>query len=331
MREFAYLRPTVAEEAVALLAASPDARCLAGGTNLVDLMKLGVEQPRLLVDLGRLPLDRVAPLPDGGLRIGALVRNGDLAAHPAVRAAYPAVARAVLSGASGQLRNRATTAGNLLQRTRCLYFQDVTKPCNKREPGSGCPAREGVHRDLAVLGASDHCIATHPSDLAVALTALDATVELLGPDGPRSLSITDLYRLPEDRPDLENRLLPGELITAVALPPAGPEVRSDYRKARDRASFAFALASVAVCLTVREGRIADAKLAFGGLAPKPWRARAAEDLLLGALPEEANFAAAVEAELAAARPLRDNGHKVPLAHNLMVRVLVELTERGGHG
>ncbi|MFC6600051.1 FAD binding domain-containing protein [Kitasatospora paranensis] len=325
MREFGYLRPADPAEAVALLAADPHARYLGGGTNLVDLMKLGVERPRLLVDLGRLPLADIAPTGDGGLRIGALVRNADLAAHPLVRTAYPVLSQALLSGASGQLRNAATTGGNLLQRTRCLYFQDTAKPCNKRRPGSGCPAREGVHRDLAVLGHSEHCVATHPSDMAVALAALDATVALLGPDGARSLPLGDLHRLPGDRPDVEHRLLPGELITAVVLPPPGPG-RSAYRKARDRASYAFALASVAAVLGVRDGRVTRVALAFGGVAPKPWRAWAAEDLLLGAPADEASFREAAEAELAAARPLRDNGFKVPLVRNLAVRVLSDLAE-----
>ncbi|MFE6746432.1 FAD binding domain-containing protein [Kitasatospora purpeofusca] len=329
MKEFAYLRPSDPEEAVALLTGSPGARFLAGGTNLVDLMKLGVEEPHLLVDLGRLPLGDVAPTADGGLRIGALVPNADLAADPLVRTAYPVLGQALLAGASGQLRNRATTAGNLLQRTRCLYFQDVTKPCNKRRPGSGCPAREGVHRDLAVLGASEHCVATHPSDLAVALVALDADVETLGAEGARTLPVTDLHRLPGDRPHEEHRLLPGELITAVVLPPPVPDAVSAYRKVRDRASFAFALASAAGVLAVRGGRVAQVALAFGGLAPKPWRARVAEQRLAGAAADEASFAAAVEAELAAAGPLRDNAYKIPLARNLAVRLLCDLAAKGG--
>ncbi|MFC9324038.1 FAD binding domain-containing protein [Kitasatospora sp. NPDC057015] len=328
MREFAYLRPTDAAQAVQLLAGGPEARYLAGGTNLVDLMKLGVERPRLLVDLGRLPLGGVAPLDGGGLRVGALVTNADLAADPRVRTAYPVLSQALLAGASGQLRNRATTAGNLLQRTRCPYFQDTAKPCNKRRPGTGCPAREGVHRDLAVLGASEHCIATHPSDLAVALSALDADVELLGPDGARTLHVTDLYRLPGDRPHEEHRLLPGELITAVRLPPPVPGAVSAYRKVRDRASYAFALASAAGVLAVRDGRVTHLRVAFGGLAPKPWRALTAERLLLGAAADEASFAAALEAELADARPLRDNAYKVPLARNLGVRLLCDLAAQG---
>ncbi|GJF32151.1 FAD-binding molybdopterin dehydrogenase [Kitasatospora sp. NE20-6] len=328
MRAFGYLRPTGPEEAVQLLAGSPDARYLAGGTNLVDLMKLEVERPRLLVDLGRLPLGGIAPADGGALRIGALVPNADLAADPLVRAAYPVLSEALLAGASGQLRNRATTAGNLLQRTRCPYFQDTAKPCNKRRPGTGCPAREGVHRDLSVLGGSEHCIATHPSDLAVALAALGAVVELLGPDGARTLPVTDLHRLPGDRPDEEHRLLPGELVTAVVLPPPVPDAVSAYRKVRDRASYAFALASAAGVLAVRAGRVTHVSLALGGVAPKPWRARTAEQRLVGGPADEASFTAAVEAELAGARPLRDNAYKVPLARNLAVRLLCTLAGAG---
>lgn len=222
MREFGYQRVTEVAGAVALLGADPDARFLGGGTNLVDLMKLGVETPRLLIDVTRLPLDRIEELPDGGLRIGALVRNSDLAAAAAVRDRYPVLSQALLAGASGQLRNIATTGGNLLQRTRCLYFQDISKPCNKRAPGTGCPAREGVHRDLAVLGHSDHCVATQPSDMAVALAALDAEVLLHGPDGERTVPVTDFHRLPGDSPERDTEIRPGELITAVRLPPAAP-------------------------------------------------------------------------------------------------------------
>ncbi|MFD5393621.1 FAD binding domain-containing protein [Streptomyces sp. NPDC127097] len=324
MKPFGYLRATSVEEAVRAAAGQPGARFLGGGTNLVDLMKLGVETPRLLIDVTRLPLDRIEELPDGGLRIGAMVRNSDLAAAAAVRDRYPALSQALLAGASGQLRNIATTGGNLLQRTRCLYFQDITKPCNKRVPGTGCPAREGVHRDLAVLGHSDHCVATQPSDMAVALAALDAEVLLHGPDGERTVPVTDFHRLPGDSPERDTEIRPGELITAVRLPPAAPGTRSRYRKARDRASYAFALASVAAVLEVREGTVRHAALAFGGLAHRPWRARAAEEVLRGAPATEDTFARAADAELAAARPLRDNGFKVTLARNLAVGVLAGL-------
>ncbi|MFI5523242.1 FAD binding domain-containing protein [Streptomyces platensis] len=324
MKPFGYLRATSVEEAVRAAAGQPGARFLGGGTNLVDLMKLGVETPRLLIDVTRLPLDRIEELPDGGLRIGALVRNSDLAAAAAVRDRYPALSQALLAGASGQLRNIATTGGNLLQRTRCLYFQDIAKPCNKRAPGTGCPAREGVHRDLAVLGHSEHCVATQPSDMAVALAALDAEVLLHGPDGERTVPVTDFHRLPGDSPERDTEIRPGELITAVRLPPAAPGSRSRYRKARDRASYAFALASVAAVLEVRDGTVRHAALAFGGLAHRPWRARAAEEVLHGAPATEDTFARAADAELAAARPLRDNGFKVALARNLAVGVLTGL-------
>ncbi|MFJ9617568.1 FAD binding domain-containing protein [Streptomyces noursei] len=328
MRPFGYLRVASVDEAVRAAAGQPGAQFLAGGTNLVDLMKLGVEAPRTLIDIGRLPLDRVEELPDGGLRIGALVRNADLAAVPAVRDRYPVLSQALLAGASGQLRNTATTGGNLLQRTRCGYFQDVSKPCNKREPGTGCPAREGTHRDLAVLGHSAHCVATQPSDMAVALAALDATVCLHGPEGERTVPAAEFHRLPGDSPERDTEIRLGELLTAVELPPARPGARSRYRKARDRASFAFALASVAAVLTVRDGTVEHAALAFGGLAHRPWRARSAEALLRGAPATEETFARAADAELAAAAPLRDNGFKVPLARALAVGVLTDLAAHG---
>ncbi|MFE5245579.1 MULTISPECIES: FAD binding domain-containing protein [unclassified Streptomyces] len=324
MKSFAYLRPGSVAEAVRAGAEDPTARYLGGGTNLVDLMKLGVEEPGLLIDVSRLPLDHVTRTGDGGLRIGATVRNSDLAAHPDVRRNYPALSQALLSGASGQLRNTATTGGNLLQRTRCPYFQDVSKPCNKRTPGSGCPAREGAHRDLAVLGHSQDCVATNPSDMAVALAALDATVLLHGPEGERTVPVTGFHRLPGDNPDQDTVIRPGELITDVVLPPLPDGTLSLYRKARDRASYAFALASVAAVLGVREGRVEYAALAFGGLAHRPWRARAAEDALRGAPATEDAFTRAVDAELAAARPLRDNGFKVELARRLAVDVLARL-------
>ncbi|MET8584533.1 xanthine dehydrogenase family protein subunit M [Streptomyces collinus] len=324
MKEFGYLRPGSVQEAVEAFAAHPGARYLAGGTNLVDLMKLGVERPTVLVDVGRLPLDTVEELPDGALRVGATVRNSDLAAHPLVRDRYPVLSQALLAGASGQLRNAATTGGNLLQRTRCAYFQDVDKPCNKREPGSGCGALEGVHRDHAVLGHSPDCIATHPSDMGVALTALDARVELYGPEGGRTMPVADFHRLPGVHPERDTEIRPGELITGVLLPAAAAGVPSAYRKARDRASYAFALASVAVVLGVANGVVDRVGLAFGGLAHKPWRARHAETALLGAAATPAAFEGAVDLELERAEPLRDNAFKVPLAHNLALDVLNRL-------
>ncbi|MET8944939.1 xanthine dehydrogenase family protein subunit M [Streptomyces sp. NPDC004542] len=324
MKPFAYVRARSAEEAVEAYAAHPGAQYLGGGTNLVDLMKLGVARPAALVDVGRLPLDTVEELDDGSLRVGATVRNSDLAAHPLVRDRYPALSQAVLAGASGQLRNTATTGGNLLQRTRCPYFQDLSKPCNKRDPGTGCGARDGVHRDHAVLGHSAHCIATHPSDMAVALAALDARVELYGTEGTRSVPVAGFHRLPGDHPEQDTEIRPGELITAVVLPAATAGVPSAYRKARDRASYAFALASVAVLLRVADGTVTQVALAFGGLAHRPWRARLAEEALLGAAATPPAFEGAVDLELDAAEPLRDNAYKVPLAHNLALDVLTRL-------
>jgi xanthine dehydrogenase YagS FAD-binding subunit len=325
VKPFTYARPaTVADAVSALAAAGVHARYIAGGTNLVDLMKLGVEAPEHLIDVSRLAR-QIELTPDGGLAIGAGVSNADLAADPAVRSRYPVLARALLSGASGQLRNQATVAGNLLQRTRCAYFQDVSKPCNKRRPGSGCPARAGHHRELAILGHSASCVATHPSDMAVAMTALDARVRLLGPAGERLIPLHELYRLPGDRPDRETRLTPGELITAIELPPLPDAARSDYAKVRDRASFAFALVSVAAVLELADGRVRSARIAFGGLAPVPWRASRAERALRDAPPTEQAFAAAAAAELALARPLPDNAFKVTLAANLLVQTLRELS------
>jgi len=324
VRPFRYERPADEGGAVAAIA-EPGAKFLGGGTNLVDLMRLGVETPSVLVDVTRLPLDRIEPLADGGLRIGAGVRNSDLAADPRIRERYPALAEAVLAGASGQLRNLATTGGNLMQRTRCPYFQDVTTPCNKREPGTGCPAREGEHSNLAILGHSEHCVATNPSDMAVALAAFDAVVRVGGPDGAREIPLVEFHRLPGHAPQCDTVLRDGELIVAVDLPRLPLAVHSRYRKVRERASFAFALVSVAAAVEVADGRVGDARIAFGGLAHKPWRATAAEEALRGAAAGPEAFAAAADAELAAARPLRDNGYKVGLARTALVQTLVELT------
>lgn len=327
MKPLNYVRARSVEEAAAAHAGSPDARYLGGGTNLVDLMKLGVERPEVLIDITRLPLDRLEELPDGALRIGATVRNTDLAVHPLVRERYPVLSQAVLSGASGQLRNVATTAGNLLQRTRCAYFQDLGKPCNKRVPGSGCGALDGVNRDHAVLGHSAHCVATHPSDLAVALAALDAVVEMAGPGGGRTVELTAFHRLPEDTPDQETVMRPGELITGVVLPALPGGTVSRYRKARDRASFAFALASVAAAVKVEKGVVRHIGVAFGGVAHRPWRARRTEEALLGGPATDEAVARAVDAELAAAVPLRDNAYKVTLARDLAREVLGSLIAR----
>ena len=319
MKPFAYER--AGDAAAAVAAAADGATFLGGGTNLVDLMKLGVAEPLRLVDVSRLPHDAVEATPEG-LRIGAAVRNADLAAHPAVRERYPVLSQSLLAGASGQLRNLATVGGNLLQRTRCSYFQDTTKPCNKRRPGSGCPAREGDHRNHAILGHSEHCVATHPSDMAVALAAIGATVHVLGADGPRTIPLPGLHRLPGDRPEHDTVLNPGDLITAVEL--GAPAPRSTYRKVRDRASFAFAVFSVAAAVEIEAGTITEARVALGGVAHVPWRAERAEALLEGAPATSETFQAAAEAELEAARPLRDNAFKVPLARNVLVRTLAEL-------
>lgn len=326
MREFAYRRASDVAGAVALLDSDPDARYLAGGTNLVDLMKTGVERPGRLVDVRDLPLDRVEPTPAGGLRIGATVTNSDLAAHPLVRTRYPVLAQAVLAGASGQLRNMATVGGNLLQRTRCAYFADATGPCNKRAPGSGCPAVRGENRNHAVLGASAHCVAVHPSDMAVALAALDGMVHYETAQGAGELPLGWFYLPVADTPHRETALPPGALITGVTLPPAPVAARSRYRKVRERASYAFAVGSVAAALDVRDGVVREVRLAFGAVASRPWRARAAERILTGAPADAESFAAAADAELAAARPLSHNGFKVTLMRNLTVAVLGELAE-----
>ncbi|MEW9528570.1 xanthine dehydrogenase family protein subunit M [Microbispora sp. NPDC049125] len=321
MKAFEYARAADQAEAVAMF--RPGVMYLGGGTNLVDLMRLGVARPDTLVDVSRLPLDGIEP-DGGGLRIGAAVRNSDLAAHPLVRERYPMLARAVLEGASGQVRNMATVGGNLLQRTRCAYFQDVSKPCNKRLPGSGCPAIEGDHAGLAVLGHSHACVATHPSDMAVALAALDARVHVTGPGGERVVPMPGLHRLPGDEPERDTVLEPGELITAVVLP-APPPGASRYRKVRERASFAFALVSIAAVLDVdADGTVADCRVALGGVAHAPWRAYHAEQALRGSRAGEDAFAAAAEAEMERARPLPRNAYKVPMARNLIVRTLLEL-------
>jgi xanthine dehydrogenase YagS FAD-binding subunit len=292
-------------------------------------MKLGVARPGLVVDVSRLPMNAVEDLADGRVRIGAGVRNSDLAADPRIRERYPMLSRAFLAGASPQLRNLATVGGNLLQRTRCVYFQDVTTPCNKREPGSGCSALEGYTRYHAVLGASEHCVATHPSDMAVALAALDAVIEVQGEHGQRQIPIADFYRLPGDEPQRDTTLEHGELITAVILPELPMARISTYHKVRDRASYAFALVSVAAALELRDGAIVDSRIAFGGLAHKPWRAARAEEVLRGAAPTDEMFERAAEAELTDAAPLSDNAFKVPMAEHTLVAVLRDLTAQAG--
>jgi len=325
MNSFRFERAYDAPAAVAALAGAPNGAFLGGGTNLVDLMKLGVATPDVLVDVSRLPYDRIESLPDGGVRIGAAVRNSDLAADLTIRTRYPVLAQALLAGASGQLRNLATTGGNLLQRTRCVYFQDISKPCNKREPGTGCSARTGYHRNLAILGASEACIATHPSDMAVAMIALDAVVRVHGASGERTIPLAGFYRLPGDTPQRDTVLEHGDLITAIDLPPLAFATRSRYRKVRDRASYAFALVSVAAAIDVAGGKVQAVRLAFGGVAPAPWRATRAEAALRGAPATEEEFRRAADAELAGAQPLRDNAFKIPLVRNVVVRTLLDLT------
>lgn len=329
MIPFDYHRATSVEDAVTTLADHPDAMFLAGGTNLVDHMKLGVAQPSLLVDVGHLfLLQDVDVRADGSLRIGADVRNADLAAHPVVRGSYPVLARALLSGASGQLRNLATTGGNLLQRTRCVYFQDVTTPCNKREPGTGCSAIGGYVRYHAILGASEHCVAVHPSDMAVAMTALDAQIVYVDADGDHRLPIDEFYRLPGDEPDRDTNLPAGALITAVEIPTPPDGAHSSYRKVRDRASYAFALTSVAAELVIDDGVVQAARIALGGVAHKPWRARLAEQAVIGSPAGTETFEQAANAELEQAEPLEGNEFKVDLTKRAIVATLTSVTE--GH-
>jgi len=305
---------------------SPGSKFIAGGTTLVDLMKLNVERPAALVDINGLPLDRIEPTADGGLRIGALVRNSDLAWNADVKQRYVVLSEALLAGASAQLRNMATTGGNLLQRTRCYYFRDTNYKCNKREPGSGCSAIDGFHRIHAILGTSEHCIATHPSDMAVAMMALEATVHTRGPKGERSIALTDFYLVPGTTPNKENVLEPGELITYVTLPALPQGTRSHYLKLRDRASYEFALASAAVVVQLSGGRIQHARVAMGGVGTKPWRSKEAEQALQGREASEHTFRAAAEAALKPAKPLRDNAFKVELAKRAIVRALQVTTQ-----
>ncbi|HEY2752746.1 xanthine dehydrogenase family protein subunit M [Phenylobacterium sp.] len=323
MNLFTYARAADAGDAVRL-ASGPDAKYLGGGTNLVDLMRETIERPATLIDVTGLSHD-IVEQPDGGLLIGAAARNTAVAEHRLVRTRYPLLARAIVAGASAQIRNMATVGGNLLQRTRCAYFyDDEGARCNKRRPGEGCDAIGGFNRTHAILGASQACVAVHPSDMCVALAALDAVVHLEGAGGRRSVKLTDLHRLPGDRPDVETVMEPGELITVVELPPLPFAARSTYRKVRDRASYAFALISVAAALDVEGGLVTDVRLALGGVAHKPWRAWDAEAALRGQPAAEAAFSAAADAALAGARPLRDNGFKIELARRTVVAVLAGL-------
>jgi xanthine dehydrogenase YagS FAD-binding subunit len=328
METFNYVKAPSVEKA---LASVHEAKFIAGGTTLVDLMKLSVETPKTLVDINLLPLEKIEKLPDGGLRIGAMVRNSDLAWNDEVKKSYPVLSEALLSGASPQLRNMATTGGNLLQRTRCMYFREPSAGtpggygCNKRTPGSGCAAMDGFNRIHAVLGTSDKCIATHPSDMCVAMAALEAMIHVEGPKGKRTIAFADFHKLPGDTPHIENALEPGELITYVDLPKPVVGAKSTYLKLRDRASYEFALASAAVVARVEGGHIRYIRVAMGGVGTKPWRSREAEAALMGKAANEANFKAAAQAALAKARPQKDNTFKVELAKRCLVRSLKTAT------
>lgn len=327
MQPFSYLRAASVEQAVAAAAHTRTAqqgaqvRYIAGGTTLLDLMKLDVETPTRLVDINHLPLAQIEDTAEGGLKIGALVRNSDLANHARVKAHYTVLSEALLSGASGQLRNMASTGGNLLQRTRCMYFRDTAMPCNKRQPGSGCSAIGGANRMMALLGTSAHCIATHPSDMSVAMTALEAEIVIQGPDGPRHVPIEQFFVEPGDQPQRENVLQPGELITHAILPPPVAGVRSHYLKLRDRASYEFALASAAVILGVGQGSVRHVRVALGGVGTRPWRSHEAEQALHGQPADTSHFRAAAEAALAQAKPQSQNGFKIELARRCLAKAL----------
>jgi xanthine dehydrogenase YagS FAD-binding subunit len=323
MINFQYARAADVTDAVRQKAANPGARFIAGGTNLLDLMKEDVERPTRLIDITRLPLKEVRETPEGGLRIGALVPNSDLAWHPVVERRYPILASAILAGASQQLRNMASTGGNLLQRTRCYYFYDTATPCNKRQPGSGCSAIDGLNRMHAILGTSEACIATHPSDMCVALAVLDAKVHVAGPKGERAIAFADFHRLPGDEPQRDTNLAPDEIVTAVELPARGFATNYTYLKVRDRLSYAFALVSVAAALELDGGAIREARLGLGGVAHKPWRDATAEAALRGRPAGEATFAQAADAALSGAKGYPHNAFKIDLARRAIVRALTQ--------
>jgi len=327
MKNFSFSRAGTAPEAISLISKNSHAKFLGGGTNLIDLMRENIEQPDVLVDVTRLGPSRIEETAEGGVRIGAEVRNTAVANDRLIRQRYPVLSQAILFGASGQIRNMATVGGNLMQRTRCYYFYDKASRCNKRDPGAGCDAIDGFNRIHAILGASEHCIATHPSDMCVALAALGATIHVDGPGGPRAIAFDDFHKLPGDTPHIETALLPGELITAVELAPLPFASRSMYRKVRDRASYAFALASVAAAIEIEGGRIRNVRLALGGVATKPWRAFEAERVLAGAEATEESFLRAAAAEVAGARGYRDNGFKIELAKRTIASALNELARR----
>ncbi len=324
MINFAYDRPSSTAGAVQTIATADLPKFLGGGTNLVDLLREGIETPRTLVDITRLPLNTIDELPDGTLRVGALVRNSHLAGHPLIRERYPFLSMAILAGASGQLRNMATTGGNILQRTRCLYFYDGASRCNKRLPGTGCDAMDGFNRINAILGTSPDCNASHPSDMCIPMAALDATVRIAGPKGERTVPFTDFHLVPGDTPNIETVLAPDELITAVDLPPLAFATRSTYRKVRDRASYAFALVSVAAALDLDGDTIRDIRLALGGVGTKPWRATAAEQFLRGKPCTADVLNQAADLELAAAAPREGNSFKVPLARRTLTSTVLAL-------
>jgi xanthine dehydrogenase YagS FAD-binding subunit len=323
MINFDYARVESVADAVRLIGADPAAKFIAGGTNVVDLMKYDVEKPSRLIDISRLPLNTVEQTKAGGLRIGALVPNSDLAYHPLIEARYPLLASAILAGASQQLRNMASSGGNLMQRTRCAYFYDTATPCNKREPGSGCAAREGLNRGHAILGTSEACVATHPSDMCVALRVLDATVHVTSSVGDRAIPIADFHRLPGDTPQIDTNLRPNEIITAIELPPQGFASNYSYLKIRDRLSYAFALVSIAAALELDGGAIKQARFALGGVAHKPWRDPEAEALLTGRALNEANFSRAADVLLRDAKGLKHNEFKIDLARRAIVRTLTQ--------
>ena len=323
---FEYSRAGDVADAVRQMAASPGAKFVAGGTNLVDLMKMDVERPAKLIDITKLPLDKVEETAGGGLRIGALVRNSDLAYHPLVERRYPLLSSALLAGASQQLRNMASAGGNLLQRTRCAYFYDTATPCNKRQPGSGCSAISGINRGHAILGASDSCIATHPSDMCVVLTALDATVHMMGPDGARVVAFNDFHRLPGNTPQIDTNLHANEIVTAVELPAKGFAANYSYLKIRDRLSYAFALVSIAAALELDGETIKEARLALGGVAHKPWRDTAAEAALRGQTASAANFTRAADLLLRDAKGYEHNAFKIDLARRGIVRALTQAAQ-----
>ena len=321
MKTFDYIRASNPEEAISVINSLDTAKFLGGGTNLLDLMKEGVEKPDHLIDVTRLELGSIEELPDGGIRIGSMARNSDTANHPLIRQRYPVLSQALLAGASPQLRNMATVGGNLMQRTRCYYFTDINMPCNKREPGSGCGAIEGYNRIHAILGTSQQCIATHPSDMCVALAALDAVVRIQGANGEREIALVDFHTLPGDTPEIETELQPGELITAVNLPANNWANNSYYLKVRDRNSYAFALVSVAAALKVQDNVIQDARVAMGGVAHKPWRSMTAEEMLVGKPVSEDTFRQAAETALAGAQTCEHNAFKVELGKRAIVRAL----------